>query len=590
MKGLRMEKLINPPFLRFDFSLDEKNSDPICFSNPVEIISTKKLAEVATCLDEIQNALNNGFYVAGYMSYEAAYAFSYRINEFPSVTMPLLWFGVFTEPAILSKGETKDFSVGEWKLNQSKEEYEDAFHSIQQAIKGGETNQVNYTVQFQAPFSGCSLSYYEQLKRAQKGSYCAYLHLGNEQILSASPELFFRLHNNIITTKPMKGTIHRGKTFEEDIENAKWLASSKKNRLENDLITKLMVDELKTVTDGLSVEITDQYQVEKYPTVYQMTSTIKGRVLPHLTTIGVLKTLFPCGSITGVPKEKTMDIIAKLEKNSRNAYCGTIGYITPNNDAIFNVPIRTVMIDQKNQLARYGAGGGITKHSIAKEEYKEALTKTKVLYHKQKPFHLLETFGLKQGNFIAFEEHIQRIKKSAAYFDIPIHIDSIMKELHILKKNNKHGEWRIRLLVDHQGKAQFEVNSLPKSRKANVKLASSPIDRNNIFLYHKTTNRTAYEKQLKDVDDVFDVLLWNENNEITEFTIGNIVVDLEGELLTPPVQCGLLPGTFREKLLKAGTIKECKITKEDLNYCKNIWLINSVREWVPVELIREKKH
>lgn len=582
-----MDTINNPPFLRFDFSINNKNSDPVCFINPVKIISTKYFDNVATCLDEIKCAVNNGYYVAGYMSYEAAYAFTHRMKDFPAVTMPLLWFGVFTQPTDLSKRETEDFSVGNWKLNQSKKEYEKAFQNIQQAIVAGETDQVNYTVQFQAPFSGSSLSYYEQLKHAQQGQYSAYLDLGNEQILSASPELFFHLQNNIITTKPMKGTIHRGKTYEEDIKNAKWLAASYKNQLENNLITKLMVDELKMVTNESSIKIIDQYQIKKYPTVYQMTSTIKGSILPHVSAVDILKTLFPCGSITGVPKDKTMDIIAKLEKNPRNVYCGTIGYIAPNNDAIFNVPIRTVMIDQKSQLARYGAGGGITRQSNVEEEFQETLTKTKVLYEKQKSFSLLETFGLKQGKIIAFEEHIQRIKNSANYFNIPIHIDSIKNQLHILQENNKDGEWRIRLLVNHQGKANFEVKPLPKSKKAVVKLASSPINKNDIFLYHKTTNRTVYEERLKEIDDVFDVLLWNENNEVTEFTIGNIVVERGDELLTPPIQCGLLPGTFREKLLKAGTIKESKITKEDLNHCKNIWLINSVREWVPVKLISE---
>lgn len=569
------------PILQFDFLTDEE-SKPVIFSNPIEVIQTNELTNVATCLDKVDQAVKKGFYVAGYMSYEAAYAFHHLQILTPNNKMPLIWFGVFHEPISHNIPESIGYEIHHWKIAQTKAQYKEKFQQIIDAIYNQKTDQINYTVPFYADFTGNAYSYYKVLKNAQRANYNAFLDIDDFQILSASPELFFQLKNNIITVKPMKGTVHRGLTYEEDLANKRWLQSSTKNKQENNLITELMKQELKQIADETSIKVIDQYKVAKYPTVYQMTSTVIGERLPNQSVINIMKALFPCGSISGVPKTESIKMINQLESNPREVYCGAIGYITPDEEAIFNVPIRTVMIDEKKKQAMYGAGGAITIHSNVDEEYEEMVTKTKILHWEKQPFQLLETFGLYDGNYIVFDEHLQRLIHSAAYFDFPLHIAHIKEKLLQIASIYQTGAWRVRLTVSETGNEQIEVIELQKTNNRIVKLAKTPIVKNNPFLYHKTTNRSLYEQHTE--DEVFDVLLWNEQNEITEFTIGNVVVELHGELFTPPVESGLLPGTFRAKLLREEKVKQRKLMKTDLHKCSRIWLVNSVRQWVEVNI------
>src|SRR5690625_1895892 len=586
MKGFTMKPVNNAPFLQFDFERNENEINSISFKDPKEIISTNEFHNVVTCLQQVQQAVNQGFYVAGYVSYEASYALIDLPHQKQTSSAPLLWFGVFQEKhRYPKKKNVQKFSIEKWKPTETKEEYTENFHSIMEEIDRNLTDQVNYTTRFQSHFIGCAYTYYHQLKKAQQAKYSAFLDVGNIEIKSLSPELFFELNEGIVTTKPMKGTFHRGKTYEEDEENRRWLETSEKNRIENDLITQLMVEEMTPLVEKASIQITNRYHVEKYPTVFQMTSMVTGNILPGKTIIDLFKGLFPSGSITGIPKQKAMEFIAQLEKYPRHIYCGAIGYITPQQNAIFNVPIRTVVINKRTKQAYYGAGGAITKRSTIEEEYNELMTKTKVLHQDTKSFQLLETLCLKNGKYLVFNEHLQRLKKSATYFNYPIQIDQIRMKLLRYQDKYQKGNWRVRLTVDQTGHPTVKVTNLSDLTNNYVKLAKKPIDRENIFLYHKTTHRSIYEKHQDKTEKLFDILLWNKHKEITEFTIGNIVVKLDDELITPPVECGLLPGTFREKLLREKIIKEQKILLDDLGQCTHMWFINSVREWVPVQLI-----
>lgn len=563
------------PILQFDF-----HEKPLLFTKPKELIIAQHPNEIFHCFEKVERAVQNGYYVAGYISYEVAYAL-YKISNTKTGSMPLIWFGVFEAPLSHSTDDSGSYTVSDWKMKQSKQDYNNAFQRIIDAINRQETEQVNYTVSFEAKFSGNAFPYYSELKRAQNSKYSAFLNIGHHQILSVSPELFFELKNDAITMKPMKGTISRGKTYEEDIRNKQWLAQSEKNKHENKLITNLMYNEIKQITEEETIHVPNKFTIEKYPTVYQMTSTIVGQLLPEITATDVLKALFPCGSISGVPKVETLQLIAELESEPRDVYCGAIGYITPHQEAIFNVPIRTVIIDKNNHIARYGAGGAITNQSVMEDEYEEVLTKTKVLSKKDNDFQLIETFGLYDGEYIVFNEHMNRLKNSASYFDFNLNLEQIKRDLLDLANERKEGRWRVRLLVDRSNHHEMEVKKLDETLNNIIVLAKNPIDKNNLFFYHKTTNRSIYDNHKQ--EDVFDVLLWNENEEITEFTIGNIVVEINGELVTPPVTSGLLPGTFREKLLREGKVKERIIYKSDLVNCSKIWLINSVRQWVEVK-------
>lgn len=568
------------PFIQIDF-----NNEPVIFTNPIKVITTDNIHEVVQCLNEIEQAQKDGYYAAGFISYEANEAFhdrqltTKRPNHFP-----LLWFGIFKQQTSFTKHDMQPYQCSNWSLAITKKQFNDVFHHIQQEITNKSLSQINYTTTYETTFSGDSYSYYKRLKAAQQADYCAYINTGDYHIISVSPELFFEQTGNIIKTKPMKGTIERGLSFEDDVNKRNWLKQSAKNKYENDLTTQLMYEEIEQIAEKDTVHVIDQHHVEQYPTVFQMTSTIKATLKKDIGFTNILQTIFPCASITGTPKSDAIKLIHELETSPRHVYCGTIGYLSPNDKAIFNVPIRTVIIDQANNIATYGVGGAITKNSTADEEFAEIKAKAKVLQTKRPTFQLLETFGLIDGNFIVFNNHLNRLKQSAQYFNFEIELADIKQQLLEQKKRYKDGKWRLRLLVNNDGSFTIDVQELDIVNDLKVVLAEKPIDKNNPFLYHKTTYRSIYEQHIVKRNNIFDTLLWNDQKQITEFTIGNIVIEIDGKLYTPPVESGLLPGTYREKLLQRGKIEERTIYIEDLKRSTNIWLINSVRKWVKVKL------
>lgn len=578
------------PFLYFHFIHDPfaNPPSPFYFKQPKKVIHTFQTNQVIPSLQRIHEYIQKGYYAAGYISYEAAPAFSTSRLVKENNQMPLLWFGIFDQPHFdlgdKNKRSEQTYRQTEWKANVSYEKYDKNFHKIKEEIKKGKTKQVNYTIRLESSFKGNSFAYFKDLKRTQGAHYNAYFKINDTAILSVSPELFFHIKNNNIKVKPMKGTIHRGKTYEEDLQNKKWLKNSYKNRHENEMITNMMRQELTNLARPESIQIKNKFSIEKYPTVYQMTSTLQAKLQKGKHFIDALQTLFPCGSITGTNKEETMRIIHATETNPREVYCGAIGYITPKQEAIFSVPIRTVIVHKKLQKAYFGVGGALTKHSNPKEEYKEILTKSKPLLNQHPEFQLLESFGLKNGKYIVYSNHLRRLQHSAEYFSFNIKIKKIDQELQKIARIYDKGFWKIRLLLYKDGKFSTEIEKInqPTTNKKRVTLAKKAIDQENIFLYHKTTYREIYDIHRE--DNFFDTLLWNRKKEVTEFTTGNIVVKLRGELITPPVSCGLLAGTYREKLLEDGCIKEGIITVEDLKKCTDLWLINSVREWIPVQL------
>lgn len=574
-------------YLQFDFPL-ETNQMGIAFEQPTEIIVAYQLHEVRECLEKIDHASKKGKYLAGYMGFEASYAF-FDMQEATEIqgNKPLLWFGVFEEPIPLKTQTKTTYSISNWKCHTDKTTYLQDIDDILAEIEKKTFSQINYTTKWETSFQGDPLSYYNDLKKAQKANYCAYLQMDDHHILSISPELFFQTTNNKITVRPMKGTINRGNTLEEDIVQRDWLKNSSKNKYENKLTTDLMLEELQPLTHKNTAEITKQYTIETYPTVYQMTSEITGSLQANTTCTTILKQLFPCTSIAGTPKQDALKWIHHVEKLPRDIYCGTVGYIKPNGDATFNVAIRTIDYDAGNSIMSYGAGGAITKHSNADEEYREMLAKTAFLHRLWEPFSLLETIGLQDGQLFLLEEHLDRLSTSATYFSIPCDLSACKKALKAYEHSHPQGDWRIRFTLDEDGLMQTTIQQNTKTADMPQAIFSSqPIDKNNLFHYHKTTNRSIYDSFLKQAENYFDVLLWNEDGEITEFTIGNIVIEYNGQLLTPSITSGLLAGTFRKHLLEEGKIKEAIIQKEDVLRAENIWLINSVRKWLPIQVIQ----
>lgn len=573
--------------LIFQFADSGGHQSNVSFSNPQQIIVASAVEEVIPVLKKVQNAVAKGLYAAGYVSYEAAPAFNPMFKTRDKGKMPLVWFGLFERPESQPfQRPPSSFDISDWQPSTSAADYYNGIQAIKEAIQKGETSQVNYTIRLRAKFSGDDFALYKQLSRMQTANYSAYLNMGRFRVLSASPELFFRWDGERLVARPMKGTMARGRWLEEDRAQMTSLTNSKKNRHENTMIVDLLREEIAGIAEAGSVRVPSLCEVERYPTVWQMTSTIVARTRPDVRLLDIFSALFPCGSVTGTPKKKTMSLIADLETSPREVYCGAIGFISPAGETVFNVPIRTVVIDKQTGTATYGAGGGITVASTAEEEYEEVRVKSAILTEQYPDFALLESLRLEHGHYFLWDRHLNRLTRSAEYYGYHLPIDRIRAELEEYAAQHPYAVEKVRLLVRKDGNFTIEGESLTQlPPHPPVTLATAPISRENRFLYHKTTHRAIYDEHRATHPAVFDVLLWNEAGEITEFTTGNIVLEINRKKWTPPRDSGLLAGTFRDHLIDQGEIRERVLTKEDLTPCTTVWLINSVRGWVRVKFV-----
>ncbi|WP_079477753.1 aminodeoxychorismate synthase component I [Halobacillus salinus] len=570
-------------FLQFEFPDESGKQSPHAFTNPLHILTSSTVKGVQQVFEDVDRYLEEGYYVAGYVSYEAAPAFDPALNVHDNPNWPLMWFGVFKEPIRLDEPGEAPYQASEWQLKGDFASYQQGIEQIKEAIERGDTYQVNYTTRLEADFKGDDWSFYRQLTRNQQSSYSAYLRMGPRRLLSASPELFFRIDEGRLTTKPMKGTAKRGRIVQEDQEQIEHLLTSEKEQAENLMIVDLLRNDVGRIAKSGTVRVPRLFEVETYPTVHQMTSTVQGELSEEYTMYNVFRALFPCGSITGAPKVRTMEYIRELEDSPRDVYCGAIGFMTPKKEAVFNVPIRTVMVDQEAETAVYGTGGGVTWDSTSKGEYEEILTKARLLTESRPVFSLLETMKLEEGVYPLLDKHLQRVQSSAVFFGRACPVDDIRDHLEKLARKHSTGAYKVRLLVEEKGSWNTSVDEIadPKA-KITCKLAKSPVDEQNPFLFHKTTHRLVYEEH--NDPDAYTVLLWNTRQELTEFTIGNLVVKMNGHYFTPPVDSGLLAGTFRERLLEEGVIRERVLHLHDLLECEEVWFINGVRGWMEVEL------
>jgi para-aminobenzoate synthetase/4-amino-4-deoxychorismate lyase len=602
------------PWLCFQFPASVQAANALVFTRPRHVIAARRLPEVLPALRAVQDAVNGGAYAAGYVGYEAAPAFDDALHvgegdteDFAS-DLPLLWFGIYDQPApvvlpsIMGKAQVSD-----WQPLTSPAAYAHDIAAIHEAIASGETYQVNHTLRLRARVEGDTWTLYQRLRAAQQPAYAACLDLGRYRILSASPELFFQRQGDCITTRPMKGTAPRARRWEEDRRLAEELARSEKNRAENIMIVDLLRNDLGRVAVPGTVRVTRLFDVERYPTVWQMTSTIEAQVPAQIGLADLFTALFPCGSVTGAPKSTAMRKIARLETTPRRVYCGAIGYVSPHNkEAVFNVAIRTLLLDTQSGIAEYGVGGGITWDSRAGDEYAEALTKAKILNHNTPPaepftgssepfsgpsFELFESLRLEQGRYWLLDHHLERLESSARHFGFSFALADVQACLDQEAQAAGEGAWKVRCLLDAQGNVRAEREVLAADGKfpLPVALAEQPIPRSEPFLYHKTTRREMYESRLnaarRQYPNLYDALLWNEQGELTEFTRGNLVADVQGRLLTPAHDSGLLAGTLRAHLLAHGDIHERVLTRADLADARGMWLINSVRGWLPIRLL-----
>ncbi len=555
------------------------------FAQPRRVIVTEKLAEVRESLEEVERLVEeNGWTAAGFIGYDAAPAFDPAMKVIPSNNFPLLWFGLYdTFQTVEALEEFGDLPPLNWEPDTERDAYNTAIQTIKERIAQGKTYQVNYTMRLRADFELDPWTLFRHLAQNQN-KHAAFLDIGDWAICSASHELFFDLDGEIITGCPMKGTVRRGRTTSEDKIQADWLRASPKNRAENVMIVDMIRNDIGRIAEVGSIHVPELFTIEKYPTLFQMTSTVQGKTRASVSKI--FSALFPCASITGAPKVSTMNIIADLEASPRKVYCGSIGYIAPNRKARFNVAIRTALVDKKHGKAEYGVGGGIVWDSTSADEYGEALLKARVLTDPpQKEFSLFETLlWTPESGYFLLDRHLARMLDSADYFGFQTaesedKVGKVLSDLVIAADSPK----RVKLLMNSKGELSGETKDFQPSDKVfKVRLANEPVNSNDQFLFHKTTNRNVYEKAV--IAGLDEILLFNENEELTEFTIGNLVVKINGELFTPPVECGLLAGTFRAELIASGEVKERVLLKQDMAEFEAVFLINSLRKWVKVDI------
>lgn len=555
------------------------------FAQPRRVIVTEKLAEVRESLEKVERLVEeNGWTAAGFIGYDAAPAFDPAMKVIPSNNFPLLWFGLYdTFQTVEALEEFGDLPPLNWEPDTERDAYNTAIQTIKERIAQGKTYQVNYTMRLRADFELDPWTLFRHLTQSQN-KHAAFLDIGDWAICSASHELFFDLDGEIITGCPMKGTIRRGRTTSEDKIQADWLRASPKNRAENVMIVDMIRNDIGRIAEVGSIHVPELFTIEKYPTLFQMTSTVQGKTRASVSKI--FSALFPCASITGAPKVSTMNIIADLEASPRKVYCGSIGYIAPNRKARFNVAIRTALVDKKHGKAEYGVGGGIVWDSTSADEYGEALLKARVLTDPpQKEFSLFETLlWTPESGYFLLDRHLARMLDSADYFGFQTaesedKVGKVLSDLVIAADSPK----RVKLLMNSKGELSGETKDFQPSDKVfKVRLANEPVNSNDRFLFHKTTNRNVYEKAV--IAGFDEILLFNENEELTEFTIGNLVVKINGELFTPPVECGLLAGTFRAELISSGEVKERVLLKQDMAEFEAVFLINSLRKWVKVDI------
>ena len=545
--------------------------------------------QVRPALLQVEQVVKTGLHAVGYLSYEAAQGLDTRLEVYEPTDLPLAHFCFYRTRDEVTAGEglsaesSCDLLV--WESMQSIRAYNAALDAIRQHLVAGDTYQVNYTFRLRAALDAHPVSLYNRLARAQQAPFAAFLDWEDHAILSASPELFFRLKNGRLETRPMKGTRRRGRWPAEDRQMAEDIVQSPKERAENVMITDMLRNDLGRISVSGSVGVPALFHAERYPTLWQLTSTVQSELAAGVGLVELFAALFPCASVTGAPKVRTMEIIRALEHQARGVYTGAIGFVSPGLEACFNVAIRTAHLNRRAGWLEYGVGGGITWDSSADSEYDECLVKARVLNQSGLEFKLLETLLWKEGAYYLLNRHVERVVQSAEYWGYAWDEERILFELKNAAKSFEQCKMRVRLLVSEGGAVEVISTPLKPLKKAVIRAhwAPQPVDRDNPMLYHKTTQRQVYERALAGVPEGDEALLYNEQGELTEFCIGNLVVELEGRRWTPPLACGLLPGTLRAELLAQQRIEERVLHFEDIKRAERIYLVNSVRGLVPVE-------
>jgi para-aminobenzoate synthetase/4-amino-4-deoxychorismate lyase len=591
------------PYVLLDDSLTPSGRS-LLYTEPECVISASSPEEVEAALDDVSAGLARGLHAAGFFSYELGYCLEPKLKGLLPADrlVPLFWIGLFHAPRPLddaatrawldSHGGTERAKISDLTLSWTREQYFSAFDKVEDYISAGDVYQINLTFKYRFAFEGDPVALYAALRRKQRVAYGALIHTGDHDVLSLSPELFFRREAKHMSTRPMKGTAPRGRTPREDARLKTWLAMDEKQRAENLMIVDLLRNDLGRVAKIGSVEVTDLFTVETYRSVHQMTSGISAELRSDMGLKDMLRALFPCGSVTGAPKVRAMEIIRELETEPRGVYTGAIGHIAPSGDAQFNVSIRTVVLEEKG--GEMGIGSGIVADSEADAEFEECLLKAQFLTRPDAPFSLIETIRYERGRgFHLLDRHLARLQSSAIYFGYPFSRDAVLAALETEAARVEAPVAMVRLLLAEDGAITVTSTPIELPTKGTVwrfVISDQRLDEKDLFFYHKTTRRQFYDREMerqKALTGCDEVVFLNKKGELTEGTRTNLFIEIDGRLFTPALTCGLLPGTLRDELLDLprAAASEAILTPQDLLAADRIYLGNSVRGLVRAELL-----
>lgn len=578
----------------------------------VDVLVTREHGEVLEVIETAERrAQAEHLHAVGYVAYEASHAFD---NKFPKrdIAIPLVCFALFTDETKLdSLAELyapADASPNYWQLTESQQSFESKVSRIREMIGAGEVYQINLTSRMR---QSEVVTLADFARWSQDMPYAVYLEGPELTLCSASPELFFQREEGVVWSKPMKGTVGRQSEATADESSALWLQQSRKNRAENVMITDMVRNDLARISSTGRVSVDELFGVERYPSVWQMTSTVKSEV--DASVAEIFRALFPAASITGAPKRAALEVIDDLEEEPREIYTGAIGRIKPSGATCFNVAIRTAWSSTATGDSRFGAGCGIVWDSDPTEEFEELKTKARILRQPDPQFHLFETMGIVNGEIPRLSRHLFRLANSAQYWSFDFDAEETERYLEDVVKQVVNGHendvqaaptFRLRLQLDRHGALSHRVEAiklspmhLPQITEAphagehamvELALVQTPVAADDTFLTHKTSRREAYDRAVDEVPGGCEPVMFNTLGNVTESAIANIVYQMNGKLFTPPLADGLLPGVLRDELLDKGEITERTLPVVDLKSVEAFWLINSLRGWRKAILAENK--
>ncbi len=597
------------PFVLLDDARAHGAGDARLYREPLAIFMADGVDQLETLFAQMERARADGLHLAGYLDYEAGFGLEARLAPLARRRpgSPIAWFGAFEQveriapdavPALL--GDPAGAWIGTPQPRIEADAYVARVEAILDHIRAGDIYQANLTFTCDVAIDGDPLAAYARLRQRARAGYGGIVHTGDDWLLSLSPELFFALDGDRVTARPMKGTATRGANSATDLAQRTTLASDAKQRAENLMIVDLMRNDLSRIARPGSVKVPSLFAVETYPTVHQLVSTITARLEQGKDALDLLRVAFPCGSITGAPKIRAMEIIAETEDASRGVYTGSIGFIAPDGEAAFNVAIRTLHVVRHDQAeigeanplhrtrktATLGLGAGIVADSDPHAEWRECLAKGAFVGETGAGFDLVETMAFDPlEGLLRLDRHLARMKASASAFGFAFDRHRARNELQAATFRLRHAS-KVRLLASPGGALAIEIRDMPRlpDVPVSVGLVARSVTRDDVRLRHKTTDRGFYD-DARAATSGWEAVLVDDAGFVTEGSFTNIFVDRDGTLLTPPVELGLLPGVLREELIEQHRAVESRLRAADLG--DGFYLGNSLRGLIPARLVEQ---